>query len=117
VNDREFGKRLVPCAGNASAKRPKLQTRRSRNLPLLRSPKRQKRSAPPRRCISLSKNSEESKWTSDDGWPKVWAEMSDEELRDRLRHYLFLAANSPLQHAKRMAQPVAEATCVGGGNG
>jgi hypothetical protein len=32
----------------------------------------------------------------DDGWLKVWVEMSDEELRDRLRHYLFLAANSPL---------------------
>jgi hypothetical protein len=31
------------------------------------------------------------------------AEMSDEELQDRLRHYLFLAANSPLQHAKRIA--------------
>jgi hypothetical protein len=45
----------------------------------------------------------------DDGWPKVWADMSDDELRDRLRHYLFLAANSPLQHAKRIAQLVAEA--------
>ena len=46
---------------------------------------------------------------NDDGWPKVWAEMSDEELRDRLRHYLFLAATSPLQHPKRIAQLVAEA--------
>jgi hypothetical protein len=46
---------------------------------------------------------------TDDGWPKVWAEMSDEELRDRLRHYLFLAASGPLQHAKRIAQPVAGA--------
>ena len=46
---------------------------------------------------------------TDDGWPKVWAEMSDEELRDRLRHYLFLAANGPLKHAKRVAQLVAEA--------
>ena len=45
---------------------------------------------------------------TDDGWPRVWAEMSDEELRDRLRHYLFLAANSPLKHAKRIAQLVAE---------
>jgi hypothetical protein len=44
----------------------------------------------------------------DDGWPKVWAEMSGEELRDRLRHYLFLAANSPLKHEKRIAQLVAE---------
>lgn len=43
---------------------------------------------------------------ADDGWPKVWAEMSDEELRGRLRHYLFLAANSPLKHAKRIAQLV-----------
>ena len=33
---------------------------------------------------------------TDDGCPKVWAEMSDEELRDRLCRYLFLAANSPL---------------------
>ena len=46
---------------------------------------------------------------TDDGWPRVWAEMSDEELRDRLRHYLFLASNGPLQHAKRIAQLVAEA--------
>jgi hypothetical protein len=46
---------------------------------------------------------------TDDGWPKVWAEMSDEELRDRLRHYLFLVANGPLKHAKRIAQLVAEA--------
>ena len=46
---------------------------------------------------------------TDDGWPKVWAEMSDEELRDRLRHYLFLAANSPLKHEKRIAQLVAKA--------
>jgi hypothetical protein len=35
--------------------------------------------------------------------------MSDDELRDRLRHYLFLAANSPLKHANRIAQLVAEA--------
>ena len=48
-----------------------------------------------------------------DGWPKVWAEMTDEELPDRLRHYLFLASNSPLQHAKRIAQLVAEADTRG----
>jgi len=29
----------------------------------------------------------------DDGWPRVWAEMNDEELRDRLCDYLWLAAN------------------------
>ena len=33
---------------------------------------------------------------TDDGWPKVWAEMSDEELRDRLRHYLFVSVR-PIQ--------------------
>jgi hypothetical protein len=32
---------------------------------------------------------------TDNGWPRVWAEMSDEELRDRLRQYLLLAANGP----------------------
>ena len=35
--------------------------------------------------------------------------MSDEGLRDRRRHYLFLAANSPLKHEKRIAELVAEA--------
>jgi hypothetical protein len=52
---------------------------------------------------------ENNEMDTDDGWSKVWAEMSDEELRDRLRHYLFLAATSPLKHAKRIAQLVAEA--------
>ena len=40
---------------------------------------------------------------TDDGWPKVWAEISDEELPDRLRHYLFLAANGRNPHAGRIA--------------
>jgi hypothetical protein len=44
----------------------------------------------------------------DDGWPRVWAGMSDEELQDRLRHYLFLA-NGPNRHARRIVQLVAEA--------
>ena len=35
--------------------------------------------------------------------------MTGVELRDRLWHYLFLAANSPLKHANRIAQLVAEA--------
>jgi hypothetical protein len=39
--------------------------------------------------------------------------MSDEELRDRLHHYLFLAANGTNQHAKRIAQLVAEADRCG----
>ena len=59
--------------------------------------------------VVVVQTTEEIEMDTDDGWPKVWAEMSDEELRDRLRHYLFLAANSPLQHAKRIAQLVAEA--------
>ena len=50
---------------------------------------------------------------TDDVWPQVWAEMSDEELRDRLRHYLFLGANGPLQHEKRIAQLSAEADKCG----
>jgi hypothetical protein len=58
---------------------------------------------------SCNEQWENNDMDTDDGWPKVWAEMSDEELRDRLRHYLFLAANSPLKHAKRIAQLVAEA--------
>lgn len=45
----------------------------------------------------------------DDGWPRVWAEMSDEELRERLRHYRFLVANGPNRHAGRIVQLVAEA--------
>jgi hypothetical protein len=50
---------------------------------------------------------------TDDGWPKFWAEMSDEELRDRFRHFLFLASNSPLKHEKRIAELVAEADSRG----
>jgi hypothetical protein len=56
---------------------------------------------------------EEIDMDTDDGWSRVWTEMSDEELRDRLRHYLFLAANSPLKHAKRVAQLVAKLTRAG----
>jgi hypothetical protein len=44
---------------------------------------------------------------TDDGWPQVWAEMSN-KLRDRFRHYLFLAANGP-EHANAFAPLVAEA--------
>jgi len=40
---------------------------------------------------------------TDDGWPKVWAEMSDEELRDRLQDYPWVAANGPNPHAGRIA--------------
>jgi hypothetical protein len=46
---------------------------------------------------------------TDDSWPQVWAEISDEELRDRLQDYRWLTANGPNPHARRMAQLVAEA--------
>jgi len=56
--------------------------------------------APPDLCAfcgsPCNDRCENNEMDTDDGWPQVWAEMSDEELRDRLRHYLFLAANSPL---------------------
>ena len=48
-----------------------------------------------------------------DGWPRVWAEMSDEDLRDQLRHYLFLAANGPNRHAGRIVQLAPEADRCG----
>jgi hypothetical protein len=44
---------------------------------------------------------------TDDGWPKIWAGMSDEALRDRLRDYLWLAANGPNPPSGRIAQLVA----------
>ena len=50
---------------------------------------------------------------TDDGWATVWAEMSDEGPRDRLRDYLWLAANGPNAHAGRIAQLLAEAERCG----
>jgi hypothetical protein len=50
---------------------------------------------------------------TDDGWPKVWAEMGDEELWDRFRHYLLLAANGPNQHTRCIAQLLTEADRLG----
>jgi hypothetical protein len=49
---------------------------------------------------------------TNDGWPKIWAKLSDGELRDRLQYYLFLATNSPHaphKYARLIAQLVAEA--------
>jgi hypothetical protein len=46
---------------------------------------------------------------ADDGWPKVWAQISDEELRNRRRHYLLLGANGANQRARCIAQLLAEA--------
>jgi thioesterase domain-containing protein len=48
-----------------------------------------------------------------DGWPRDSAEMTGEELRDRLRHYLFFAASGPNRHAGRIAQLLAEAAKPG----
>jgi len=46
---------------------------------------------------------------TDDGWQQVWAEISGEDLRDRLQDYRWLAANGPNSHAGRIAQLAAEA--------
>jgi hypothetical protein len=50
---------------------------------------------------------------TDDGWRKIWAKLSDGELRDRLQYYVFLALNSgplgPHKYAKLLAQLAAEA--------
>lgn len=47
---------------------------------------------------------------TDDRWAQVWAEMTDDELLDRLRDYLWLAANTPNAHASRIGQLQHEAT-------
>lgn len=77
-------------AQTGSAHKPKTHPR---NLPLPRKSGRRRRSAPPRRCRNPTQRL--PKWTLINGWPRVWAEISDEELRDRLRQYLLLAANGP----------------------
>jgi hypothetical protein len=40
----------------------------------------------------------------DDGWKRVWEEMTDAELEDRLFTYLWLAHNTINPHAGRVAQ-------------
>lgn len=45
----------------------------------------------------------------DQEWTRVWAGMTDAELQDRLRDYLWLAANTPNGHANRIKQLIAEA--------
>ena len=45
----------------------------------------------------------------DDGWKRVWAEMTDSELEDRLFTYLWLARNTINPHADRIAQIIQEA--------
>lgn len=45
----------------------------------------------------------------DDGWKRVWAEITDAELEDRLFTYLWLARNTINPHANRLAQLIEEA--------
>jgi hypothetical protein len=46
----------------------------------------------------------------DDGcWKRVWAEMTDSELEDRLFTYLWLSLHTPNAHAGRVAQLIEEA--------
>jgi hypothetical protein len=45
----------------------------------------------------------------DDGWKRVWAEMTDSELEDHLFTYLWLALHTPNAHAGRVAQLIQEA--------
>ena len=45
----------------------------------------------------------------DKEWRRVWAEMTDEELEDRLFTYHWLAMNTPNSHGSRLRQLADEA--------
>jgi hypothetical protein len=45
----------------------------------------------------------------DDGWRRVWAEMTDFELEDHLFTYLWLSLHTPNKHAGRVTQLIEEA--------
>jgi hypothetical protein len=45
----------------------------------------------------------------DDCWKKVWADMTDSQLENRLFTYLWLSFHSPNSHTGRVAQLIAEA--------
>jgi hypothetical protein len=45
----------------------------------------------------------------DECWKRVWAEMTDSQLEDRLFTYLWLSFHTPNSHAGRVAQLIAEA--------
>jgi hypothetical protein len=47
--------------------------------------------------------------SDEEAWARVWAEMNDAELEDALRRYLWLAANTPNNHASRVQQLITEA--------
>ena len=52
---------------------------------------------------------EEEQQMIDDGWRRVWAEMTDEELEERLSTFHWLALSTPNSHAIRLCQLAAEA--------
>ena len=45
----------------------------------------------------------------DDGWRRVWAEMTDEEPEERLSTYRWLALNTLISHGERLRQLAEEA--------
>jgi hypothetical protein len=45
----------------------------------------------------------------DDEWRRVWAQMTDEELEDRLFTYFWLAMNTPNSQSNRLRELVDEA--------
>ena len=46
---------------------------------------------------------------SDDEWRRVWAQMTDEELEDRLFTYFWLAMKTPNSQSNRLRELVDEA--------
>jgi hypothetical protein len=44
-----------------------------------------------------------------DEWCRVWAQMTDEELEDRLFTYFWLALKTPNSHSNRLLEIVDEA--------
>jgi hypothetical protein len=45
----------------------------------------------------------------DDEWRRVWAQMTDEDLEDRLFMYFWLAMNTPNSQSNRLRELVDEA--------
>lgn len=45
----------------------------------------------------------------DNLWSEVWSRRTEEELEETLYHYLWLAANSPNHHERRIRQLTEEA--------
>jgi hypothetical protein len=51
----------------------------------------------------------------DDEWRRVWAQMTDEELEDRLFTYFWLALKTPASQSNRLRELVEEAERRGQG--